>query len=92
MLDLPAIADVYPGYEVTLWQGLFAPVGTPDAIVARLRNEVNAILVQGDFAEKLAAAGSGDPYVTTTADLVARIRGDHAKYGKLIKATGVTVE
>jgi tripartite-type tricarboxylate transporter receptor subunit TctC len=92
VLDLPAIAEVYPGYEVTLWQGLFAPVGTPDAIVARLRSEANAILAQGDFAEKLAAAGSGDPYVTTPADLVARIRSDHAKYGKLIKATGVTVE
>jgi tripartite-type tricarboxylate transporter receptor subunit TctC len=92
VLDLPAIADVYPGYEVTLWQGLFAPVGTPDAIVARLRSEANAILAQGDFAEKLAAAGSGDPYVTTPADLVARIRSDHAKYGKLIKATGVAVD
>jgi tripartite-type tricarboxylate transporter receptor subunit TctC len=92
VLDLPAIAEVYPGYEVTLWQGLFAPVGTPDAIVARLRSEANAILAQGDFAEKLAAAGSGDPYVTTPPDFAARIRSDHARYGKLIKATGVTVE
>jgi len=92
VLDLPAIAEVYPGYEVTLWQGLFAPVGTPDAIVARLRSEVNAILAQPDFAEKLAAAGSGDPYVTTPADFAARIRSDHARYGKLIKAAGVTVD
>src|SRR5215831_16845606 len=37
--DLPTIAEVYPGYEVTIWQGLFAPVGTPPAIVARLREE-----------------------------------------------------
>jgi hypothetical protein len=27
--ELPAIAEVYPGYDVTIWQGLFAPVGTP---------------------------------------------------------------
>jgi tripartite-type tricarboxylate transporter receptor subunit TctC len=92
VLDLPAIAETYPGYEVTLWQGLFAPVGTPDAIVARLHSEANAILAQGDFAEKLAAAGSGDPYVTTPADLAARIRSDHARYGRLIKAAGVAVD
>src|SRR5262249_20409420 len=56
--DLPAIAEVYPGYEVTIWQGLFAPVGTPPAIVARLREEANAILAQPDIVQKLAAAGS----------------------------------
>jgi tripartite-type tricarboxylate transporter receptor subunit TctC len=90
--DLPAIAEFYPGYEVTLWQGLFAPVGTPEPIMARLRSEANAILAQGDFAEKLATAGSGDPYVTALADFIARIRGDHARYGKLIRDAGVTVD
>src|SRR5215470_161153 len=55
--DLPAIAEIYPGYEVTIWQGLFAPVGTSPAIVARLREEANAILAQPDIVEKLAAAG-----------------------------------
>jgi tripartite-type tricarboxylate transporter receptor subunit TctC len=90
--DLPAIADVYPGYEVTIWQGLFAPVGTPLAIVARLREEMNAILAQSDVVDKLAAAGSGDPYVTTPADFVARIRSDHARYGKLIKDIGLAVD
>jgi len=90
--DLPAIADVYPGYDVTIWQGLFAPVGTPPAIVARLREEANAVLAQPDIAEKLAAAGSGDPYVTTLAELAARIRSDHARYGKLIKDIGLAVD
>jgi tripartite-type tricarboxylate transporter receptor subunit TctC len=92
VLELPAIAEFYPGYEVTLWQGLFAPVGTPDAIVSRLRSEANAILAQADFAEKLATAGSGDPYITTPADFAARIRSDHARYGKLIKDAGVKVD
>ena len=90
--ELPAIAEVYPGYEVTIWQGLFAPVGTPPAVVARLRDEANAILAQRDFAEKLAAAGAGDPYVTTLPDFLARIRSDSARYGRLIKDTGLTVD
>jgi tripartite-type tricarboxylate transporter receptor subunit TctC len=90
--ELPAVAELYPGYEVTLWQGLFAPVATPDAIIARLRSEVAAILAQPDFAEKLTAAGAGEPYVTTPSDFVARIHSDHGKYGKLIKSIGITVE
>ena len=90
--ELPAIAEVYPGYDVTIWQGLFAPVGTPPVIVARLREEANAILAQPDIVAKLAAAGSGDPYVTTLAELAARIRSDHARYGKLIKDIGLAVD
>jgi tripartite-type tricarboxylate transporter receptor subunit TctC len=71
---------------------LFAPVGTPPPILARLRDEANAILAQPDIAEKLAAAGSGDPYITTLPDFVARIRSDHARYGKLIRDAGLSVE
>src|SRR6266511_3376815 len=90
--ELPPIADVYPGYEVTIWQGLCAPIGTPPEIVERLRAEVIAILVQPDFVEKLAAAGSGEPYVTTPAEFEARIRSDYARYGKLIKDAGLAVD
>jgi tripartite-type tricarboxylate transporter receptor subunit TctC len=90
--ELPPVAVIYPGYEVTIWQGLFAPIGTPPPILARLRDEANAILAQPDIAEKLAAAGSGDPYITTLPDFVARIRSDHARYGKLIRDAGLSVE
>ena len=90
--DLPSIAEFYPDYEVTLWQGLFAPVGTRPDIVARLRTEVNAVLAQSDVMDKLAAAGSGDPYITTPAEFAARIRADYDKYGKVIAAVGLKVE
>src|SRR5260221_361852 len=90
--DLPPIAEFYPGYEVTIWQGLFAPIGTPPEIVRRLREDMGAVLAQGDIAEKLAAAGSGEPYVTTVPDFLARIRSDHARYGKLIKDAGLAVD
>jgi tripartite-type tricarboxylate transporter receptor subunit TctC len=90
--ELPPIAEFYPGYEVTIWQGLFAPAGTSAAILARLRTETNAVLAQADVAEKLAAAGSGEPYVTSPAEFTARIRSDYERYGKLIKAIGVSVD
>jgi tripartite-type tricarboxylate transporter receptor subunit TctC len=90
--ELPPIGEFYPGYEVTIWQGLFAPAGTPAAILARLRTETNAVLAQADVAEKLAAAGSGEPYGTSPAEFSARTRSDYERYGKLIKAIGVSVD
>jgi tripartite-type tricarboxylate transporter receptor subunit TctC len=90
--QVPPIAELYPGYEVTIWQGLFAAVGTPQAIIARLRNEVGAILGEPGLAERLGAAGAGDPYITTPEELITRIRADYERYGKLIKATGVKAD
>lgn len=90
--DLPSISEFYPDYEVTLWQGLFAPRGTPADVVARLRTELAAVLKQGDLVAKLAAAGAGDPYLTTPAEFAARIRSDSDKYGKVIREIGLKVE
>jgi tripartite-type tricarboxylate transporter receptor subunit TctC len=90
--DLPSISEVYPDYEVTLWQGLFAPVGTRADVVARLRTELNAVLANADVMDKLAAAGSGDPYISTLPEFAARIRSDYDKYGKVIHDIGLHVE
>jgi tripartite-type tricarboxylate transporter receptor subunit TctC len=90
--DLPAIAEVYPGYEVTLWQGLFAPVGTPADVVARLRKEVAVARALPELAQKLAAAGAGQPWTLSDADFVARIRADNEKFGKVIANSGVRVQ
>jgi tripartite-type tricarboxylate transporter receptor subunit TctC len=89
--DLPTIADFYPGYEVSLWQGLFAPVGTPPAVVERLRTEIRAILTGPEYGAKLAAAGSGEPLVTTPEEFAARIRSDHEAYGKVIREIGARI-
>jgi tripartite-type tricarboxylate transporter receptor subunit TctC len=92
MPDLPAIAETYPGFEVTLWQGLFAPVGTPPEIVARLRAEARAVRVLPEVTERLAAAGAGEPLITTDAEFLARIRADYDKFGKVIRGIGARVE
>jgi tripartite-type tricarboxylate transporter receptor subunit TctC len=92
LADLPRIGEIYPGYEVNIWQGLFAPVGTPPAVVDRLRREIGGILVERDLAEKLSAAGSGEPFITTPEGFIARIRADHEHYGDLIKAAGVKAQ
>ena len=90
--DLPAIAEFYPGYEVALWNGLFAPAGTPPAIVDLLRTEVRAILTGPDFGPKLMAGGSGEAFVTTPEELAARLRTDYEAYGRVIREIGAKVD
>jgi tripartite-type tricarboxylate transporter receptor subunit TctC len=90
--DLPSISEFYPAYDVTLWQGLFAPAGTPADIILRLRTETNAALGERDVIDKLAAAGAGDPYITTPEEFAARIRADYDSYGKIISDAGLHVE
>ncbi len=92
MPELPTIGEIYPGYEVLIWHGLFAPVGVPQPIMDRLRAETIEVLKQPDLIERLAASGSGEPYFTTPDEFRARIRGDNEKYGKVIRAIGATLE
>ena len=47
--ELPSISEFYPNYEATIWQGLFAPAGTPQDIIDKVRKEVSAILESKDF-------------------------------------------
>jgi tripartite-type tricarboxylate transporter receptor subunit TctC len=90
--DLPTIGETFPGYEVTIWQALFAPAGTPPAIVEKLRSEVNAVLARADVAERLIASGSGEPSIIAPAEFTAMIRNDYEKYGKIIREVGLKVD
>jgi tripartite-type tricarboxylate transporter receptor subunit TctC len=90
--DLPTIGEFYPGYEVTIWLALFAPAGTPDAVLSRLRGAVTNALASSDVKEKLNAAGGLEPFATTPDEFVALIRSDYDKYGKIVKAVGIKVD
>ncbi len=90
--DLPTIGEIYPGYEVLIWHGMFAPAATPKPILDKLRAEVAAVLQQPDVRDRLIASGSGEPYVTTPEQFQARIRGDNETFGKVIREIGLKVE
>src|SRR5882757_2107767 len=90
--ELPTIAEIYPGYEALIWHGLFVPAGTPQPIIDRLRSAIAEVIAEPEFAKRLAASGSGEPYATTPDEFAARIKGDYEKYGKLIRSIGVKVD
>ena len=90
--ELPTIGEFYPGYEVTIWLGLFGPPHLPKPVLAKLRAEVNKALATTDARDRLNSAGGLEPHATTPEVFAALIRSDYNKYGKLVKDVGVRVE
>src|SRR5437899_5532374 len=90
--DVPAIAEFYPDFVMVPWYGLFAPAGTPDAVIARLRAEMNKILALPDLKEKLSNAGGVEPWISAPEEFAAQIRSEYATYGKLVKQVGAKID
>jgi tripartite-type tricarboxylate transporter receptor subunit TctC len=90
--DLPTVGEFYPGVEVDIWLGLFAPAATPAPVVARLHAEFHKLLARQDFANKLRASGSLEPLILSPQAFNALIRSDYEKYGKLVKALGIKLD
>lgn len=87
--DLPTIGEFYPGYDVTIWLGLFSPAGVPEPIMTKLRTETHKALAQPSLVEKLNVTGRLEPLILTPAEFAALIRRDYDKYGKIVREVGV---
>lgn len=89
--NVPLISELYPEIDVVGWFGLFAPVGTPPAIVARVNAEMNAIAkmpeIKAQFHALALRATSGPPEA-----LAALLKTDYERYGRLIKEINLRLE
>ena len=90
--DIPTIAESgLPGYEAVLWQGYFAPAGTPRDIVNKLSADINRVLVMPDTVERLAAAGT-DPFPGSPDQFAAFLKSEIEKWGKVVKSIGLKLD
>lgn len=89
--EVPTAAESgLPDYNVTSWYGLFAPPGTPAAIVEKLNAEVAALLKAPDVRERLAAMGA-QAAPTTPEELGRIVRSEIERWAPVVKASGATV-
>ena len=90
--ELPTMAEAgLPGFDISTWYGLFAPAGTPAAIVGKWNADVTKILTTPDVRAKLMADGA-EPAPDTPEQFAQMIARELAKYARIIKASGAKVD
>lgn len=92
--ELPTVAEAAPelaGFDVSTWFGVFAPAGTPPAIVQRLNETMRAALASAEVRDRLARLAA-EPAPTTPGEFAALVRAELAKYEKVVKFSGARVD
>lgn len=90
--DIPTIAESgLPGYDAAISYGVFLPVGTPVALVARLQAAIDATIRSPEIARKFTELGA-DPQFGTPAEFARAVADDYAKWAKLAREAGLKVE
>jgi tripartite-type tricarboxylate transporter receptor subunit TctC len=87
--DVPTVADAgVPGYEVTSWNGLFAPAGTPTEIIGLLNKAIREIVAIPEVKQRYADLGI-EAQASTPEQLKARLAGDMTKWAAVIERAGI---
>jgi tripartite-type tricarboxylate transporter receptor subunit TctC len=87
--NVPTLAEAgIPGYEATIWLGVMAPAGTPQAIVDRLNTEIGKILARPDIAAAWRAQGA-NPMIMKPDAFGGYMQSEIERWAKVIKANGV---
>jgi tripartite-type tricarboxylate transporter receptor subunit TctC len=89
--DVPTIGETIKGFGSTPWYGLFAPAGTPKALIAQLQAEVAKALDTPDAKDKLAAVGC-EPFKSSPEQFAALIKDDLPKWARIVKESGATID
>jgi len=89
--DLPAIAEIVPGYDVSSWFALFVAAKTPPAIVEKLNRDAVEALNTPAVKERYAKLGAR-VVASTPAVLGAHLKSEMERWGPIIKAAGITID
>jgi tripartite-type tricarboxylate transporter receptor subunit TctC len=89
--DVPTIGETVPGYEVSVWNGISAPRGTPPATIDTLNRAVNAVLADPRLQARFAELG-GIPMPMTPAQFGELVVAETAKWAKVVKFSGAKPE
>jgi tripartite-type tricarboxylate transporter receptor subunit TctC len=87
--DVPTVAQAgVPGYEVTSWNGMFAPAGTPPDIIALLNRSIREIVAIPEVKQRYAELGI-EAKASSPEELKARLEADIKKWAALIERAGI---
>jgi tripartite-type tricarboxylate transporter receptor subunit TctC len=90
--EIPTIAEAgVPGYDANAWFGIFAPAGTPKAVIDRLNAEIVKIVKLPETRDRFLSLGA-EPVGSTAEHFGAFFKNEVAKWGKVVKESGARVE
>src|SRR4051812_1216111 len=87
MPDVAALAEAVPGFDVVSWYGLFAPSGTPRAIVVKVNADVKKVLALPEIRDRLAGEGA-EVAPSTPEEFAQLIKSDMGKWSRVVKMSG----
>jgi tripartite-type tricarboxylate transporter receptor subunit TctC len=87
--DVPTVAEAgVPGFEFTLWFGLWGPAGMPAALVEKINKDAQRALASPDVTERLGKLGN-DTMSMTPQEFAGFVRREIADYARIVKAAGI---
>jgi tripartite-type tricarboxylate transporter receptor subunit TctC len=89
--EVPAIAEVLPGYESSAWFGLFGPGGLPPELAKRISDAARQAIAQPEMRKRLETEGA-IPVGNTPEQFGAFVQGEIARWGKVVKFSGAKPE
>lgn len=90
--DVPTMNEQGVKFDLVAWYGLFAPAGTPPAVVNTLNAEINRILQAPEMADKLKAIGLSDWPIKTPEQFAETVRRDIKDWGEVVRKGNIRVE
>jgi tripartite-type tricarboxylate transporter receptor subunit TctC len=85
MPDVPTAVEAgLPGYETYVWYGMYAPKGTPAAVVSKIQQDISRIVKIPEVREKFVSLGA-EPIANTPEQFTAFTRSEFERYSKVIK-------
>ena len=89
--DVPTVSEIIPGFVTGSWQGVLAPAGTPDAVVAKLNAEMAKIVKLPEVQEKLNTLGA-EPLSMTPAEFKSWMNTQVTNWAQVVKTAGIKIE
>ena len=86
--DAPPMAEAAPGFQAVSWFGMFAPRGTPPAVVKRIRDDIAEVLKVAYVRKRMSEVG-GDPIGMSSEDFSKWVRSEIERWNKVAKAAGI---
>jgi tripartite-type tricarboxylate transporter receptor subunit TctC len=90
--DLPPVAEAVPGFDISNWNGIFAPGGTPRHIADRLFVEISKAMLAPGVKKRQNYAGIEPGGSASRAAFTQFLREDRARWGKIIREAGIKLE